>query len=65
MGEGLIIAKNSDAGIELMKLKYSMVDRAVIPSNNLAGLRFLQLNGFKQVATGKKMILGEGYKLEA
>ena len=58
--EGLIYADDEQAGIELMKLKYSQKDKAVIPSNNLVGLDFLYKIGF--VDTGKtatRMFLGD------
>ncbi|MCK5134736.1 MAG: GNAT family N-acetyltransferase [Bacteroidales bacterium] len=60
LGEGIIFADNSVAGIELMKKKYSKVDTAVIPSENLLGIDFLKQNGFIESETrGKRMILGE------
>ena len=61
LGEGLIIADNSLAGIELMKAKYSKkADKAVIPSENQIGLDFLKKNGFVLSETkGKRMILGK------
>jgi len=61
LGEGLIIADNSLAGIELMKAKYSeKADKAVIPSENQIGLDFLKKNGFVLSETkGKRMIRGE------
>jgi len=60
LGEGLIIAGNSMAGIELMKTKYSKADKAVIPSENQIGIDFLKKNGFILSETkGKRMILGK------
>jgi len=60
LGEGLIIAKNPVAGIELMKAKYSKVDKAVIPSENQIGIDFLKTNGFILSETkGKRMIRGK------
>jgi N-acetylglutamate synthase-like GNAT family acetyltransferase len=60
LGEGLIFANNSVAGIELMKIKYSKVDRAVIPSENKEGIDFLTKNGFiLSELKGKRMILGK------
>ena len=60
LGEGLIIADNSMAGIELMKTKYSKADKAVIPSENQIGIDFLKDNGFILSETkGKRMILGK------
>lgn len=60
LGEGLIFAENSEAGVELMKVKYAKSDKAVIPSENQVGIDFLKQNGFKQIDTkGKRMILGK------
>ena len=58
--EGLIFADTDDAGLELMKMKYSKIDKAVLPSDNVAGIGFLKQNGF--VETGKKgtrMVFGK------
>jgi len=57
--EGLVFADTNDAGIELMKLKYSTADKAAIPSDNLAGIDFLISNGFVDTGVkGTRMILG-------
>lgn len=57
--EGLIFADTNEAGIELMKLKYSTVDKAVLPSENTAGREFLIQNSFVQISIGTRMILGK------
>jgi len=57
--EGLIYADNDEAGLELMKLKYAKVDKAVLPSDNIAGIDFLQQNGFTETRKGTRMILGK------
>ncbi len=60
LGEGPIFAENSDIGIELMKIKYSKVDAAVIPSENEHGINFLIQNGFiKTDSICKRMVLGK------
>jgi len=60
LGEGLIFADNSMVGLELMKLKYSNSDHAVIPFENSVGIDFLKQNGFVHTSkTGKRMILGK------
>jgi len=56
--EGLIYADTDEAGLELMKLKYTKVDKAVLPSDNIAGIEFLQQNGFTETRKGTRMILG-------
>ena len=60
LGEGLILASTTEAGIELMKVKYSSVDKAVLPGENNAGVNFLKHNGFTLSDTkGTRMILGQ------
>jgi hypothetical protein len=51
--EGLIIAGTAGAGLELMKVKYSRSDKAVIPEENKTGIDFLLKNGF--IVTSKKV----------
>jgi len=57
--EGLIYADSDKAGLELMKLKYAKVDKAVLPSDNIAGIDFLRQNGFTETRKGTRMILGK------
>jgi len=60
LGEGLLFANNPEAGMELMKVKYSKADKAVLPSENFTGIDFLKQNGFEELGTkGKRMILGK------
>ena len=60
LGEGLVSAKDSKAGMELLKLKHRKVNKAVLPEENKAGINFLQENGFSEPEIkGKKMILGK------
>jgi GNAT superfamily N-acetyltransferase len=58
--EGLIIAVNDTAGIELLKLKMPAHDKIVLPSDNLKGIEFLTNNGFIRSETrGTRMIRGK------
>jgi len=57
--EGLIVADTEKAGLELMKLKYSTVDKAVLPSENKAGCQFLLQHGFIQIKIGTRMVYGK------
>jgi GNAT superfamily N-acetyltransferase len=58
--EGPIIAENEKAGLALMELKYSGPDKAVLPSDNKAGIRFLDEHGFvKSDKKGTRMIRGK------
>ncbi|MEA1876090.1 MAG: GNAT family N-acetyltransferase [Bacteroidota bacterium] len=60
IGEGLIFATNRDAGIELMKVKYSNMDKAVLPIDNTEGIEFLKQNGFVvSEKKGTRMIFGK------
>ena len=60
LGEGPIYALTLNAGKELMRFKYSSVDKATIPSENQIGIEFLKEFGFKETnTTGKRMILGQ------
>jgi hypothetical protein len=58
--EGPIFAINEEAGLELMNFKYSKVDKAVLPSDNIVGIDFLKKNGFAEVnKKGTRMIFGK------
>ena len=60
LGEGLIYASTAEAGLELIKIKYSKVNRAVLPGENPSGTNFLRQNGFTLSDTkGTRMILGQ------
>ena len=60
LGEGFILASTPEAGLELMKIKYSKVDKAVLPGQNHVGTDFLKQNGFTFSDTkGTRMILGK------
>jgi GNAT superfamily N-acetyltransferase len=57
--EGLIYAQTREAGLELMKFKYSTAYKAVLPSENKVGVEFLKANGFAEISTkGTKMLMG-------
>lgn len=61
LGEGPIFALSTNAGKELMRFKYSTVDKATIPSENQAGIEFIKELGFIATnTTGKRMMLGHG-----
>lgn len=61
LDEGLIIANNVEAGIELMKLRYSKTNKGVLPVDNLEGIQFLKNNGFKEIKRAKRMVYGNLY----
>jgi GNAT superfamily N-acetyltransferase len=59
LGEGLIVGDNKKSGLELMKIKHSTADKAVIPYENQTAIKFLKANGFKESeTTGTRMIMG-------
>jgi len=63
IGEGTIIAESEEAGLELMKLKLSKIDKCVLPSDNVVGIDFIKQNGFTESDTkGTRMILGTDIK---
>jgi N-acetylglutamate synthase-like GNAT family acetyltransferase len=57
--EGLIFADTNEAGLELMKLKYSKTDKAALPVNNIEGLEFLKQNGFVETTQWTRMVFGK------
>ena len=57
--EGFIFADTAEAGLALMQLKYAMIDKAVLPTENTAGVEFLKKNGFVERRTMTRMILGD------
>jgi len=57
--EGPIMALTCNVGKELMRLKYSTIEKATIPGENQAGIEFFKEFGFIETNTvGKRMILG-------
>ncbi|MEO6719914.1 MAG: GNAT family N-acetyltransferase [Ferruginibacter sp.] len=62
LGNGLIIAENPAAGIELMKLRIEERDFAILPAENKPGINFLLENNFNQVRISKRMFLGKRRK---
>jgi len=59
LGEGLIIANNSRAGIGLLKFHLKTNTKVVLPKDNLIGVSFLYENGFKEFKSAKRMTLGK------
>jgi GNAT superfamily N-acetyltransferase len=59
LGDGPIFSAAIKSGIELMRFKYSTVDKAAIPGENNAGIEFIKELGFLETnSIGKRMILG-------
>jgi len=57
--EGFIFANTDEAGLALMQLKYATVDKAILPTENTAGVEFLQKNGFIEIRRMTRMIIGD------
>jgi len=56
-GEGLIITDTKAAGIEPMKIKYAVNDKAVLPAENDTGISFLEQNEFVRTPVkGTRMV---------
>jgi GNAT superfamily N-acetyltransferase len=63
MGEGLIVAKDNEAGLELLRLKHSLNEcKTVLPQENKAGQAFLLSSGFTRFLSATRMLLGEEIK---
>ncbi len=60
--DGLILAVDALAGTELMKLRMRASNSARFPITNQNASNFLLDNGYKQIRTSKRMILGEKRK---
>lgn len=61
LGEGLIIADDVESGIEFMKMKYALSNKAVLPVDNIMGVNFLRNNGFVEILRVKRMVWGRGF----
>ncbi len=57
--DGLIIAQNANAGLELMKRRLKDLPFAILPDTNTAAITFLKENGFIEFRKAKRMRLGE------
>ncbi|WP_281635303.1 GNAT family N-acetyltransferase [Flavobacterium marginilacus] len=58
-GEGLILSKTKEAGIELMKMRFTNHDNACFPKDNIHAVDFLYKYGYKEFKTAKRMRLGK------
>jgi hypothetical protein len=58
-GDGLIIASNSTAGIELLQFHLRWNNKVAFPKDNLAATNYLYERGFKEFSTGRRMRIGK------
>ena len=63
-GEGLIIANNAKAGIEMMKFRFFNKENATLPADNSAAIKFLHDNNINEYRSAKRMRLGIERKWE-
>lgn len=63
--DGFILAIDPHAGTELMKLRMRATNSARFPITNQTASNFLLNNGYKQIRTSKRMILGEKRKWQS
>lgn len=64
LGEGVIIAENEIAGLELAKLRNKVSARVTLPVDNHIGNIFYKENGFKEVMKIKRLVYGERIECE-
>lgn len=57
-GEGLIVANNAKAGIELMKFRFKNKDNAILPVDNSDAINFLHDNNITEFRSAKRMRIG-------
>lgn len=58
LGEGLIIANNYKAGIEMMKFRFMNKENANLPVDNSEAIKFLHDNNINEYRSAKRMRLG-------
>ncbi len=61
LGEGLIIADNDRAGLDLLRLKLSRSNKNVLPAGNRPGMVFMQENGFRETKRATRMVRGQKF----
>ncbi len=61
LGEGLIVAEDPEAGVELMKARLTGANRGILPVDNRAATGFLTANGFSEYRRGKRMVWGKAF----
>lgn len=59
LGDGLIIANTPEAGQALLQIKCSTDLKVMLPSDNMAGMKFLTDYGYTEYLRGTRMWLGD------
>lgn len=58
LGEGMIIAETSEAGVALLKKKCTKAEKLVLPESNSIAIRYLEDSSYKSVKTVARMVKG-------
>lgn len=58
LGEGLVVAKDPDAGAALLQLRCSAVEPVRLPVDNVGGIAWLKGNGFRECGHVTRMTDG-------
>jgi GNAT superfamily N-acetyltransferase len=61
LGEGLVIARDDEAGLALLELKTSQAERVAMPADNEAARAFLLRNGFTETMRARRMVSGPAF----
>ncbi len=64
LGEGLIGARDSLSGLDLLAVKIQTSSSVVLPSENNKAVDFLLNSGFSEIRKARRMIFGKGFKWE-
>jgi hypothetical protein len=59
LGDGLIVATSTHAGLELQRWLLPVQDHVVLPGLNTAAIEHLELQGFHSTTAGVRMVRGE------
>lgn len=59
LGEGLVIAETPEAGLELLKLRSEKMGVVVLPAHNIAGVQWLEQQGYECFNKQPMMYLGK------
>ena len=59
LGNGLIVAENDIAGIELVKYRLENNYYAILPSDNISAIKFIEENNLVQFRISRRMLLGK------
>jgi len=65
LGDGLIISDTQEAGLELMKVRFTLHQKFCFPLPNQHGINFLISQGFIEYRRASRMILGKRFPWNA